>query len=93
MVWTILSYSGFGLLAGLIARFLVPGRDPMGLIGTILLGIAGSFGGGFAWNLLVNQSSDPMAFEPANLVGSIGGAIVLLILIRVLGLRGGGKDD
>jgi len=93
-LWTVLGYAVFGLVAGLIARFLVPGRDPMGLFGTILLGVAGSFGGGFAWNLLVNGSDDPMSFEPANFIGSIGGAIVLLLLIRILGLRGGrDKDD
>lgn len=91
IVWTVVSYSVFGLVAGLIARFLVPGRDPMGLIGTIVLGIAGSFGGGFAWNLFVNGSSDPLAFEPANFIGSIGGAIVLLLLMRIFGLRS--KDD
>ncbi len=87
MVWTIISYSVFGLVAGLIARFLVPGRDPMGLIGTIVLGVAGSFAGGFAWNLLVTGNDDLFAFEPANLGGSILGAIVLLVLMRLFGLR------
>lgn len=87
MFLTILYYAVFGLVAGLIARFLVPGPDPMGLIGTILLGVAGSFGGGFAYNLLVNGNSDPFHFEPANFLGSIGGAIVLLILMRIFGLR------
>ena len=87
IVWMVVSYSVFGLFAGLIARFLVPGPDPMGLIGTILLGIAGSFGGGFAYNLLVNGNSDPLHFDPANFLGSIAGAIVLLILMRIFGLR------
>ena len=91
MLTTIISYSVFGLFAGLIARFLVPGPDPMGLIGTVLLGIAGSFGGGFAYNLLVNGSQDPFNFAPANFIGSIGGAVLLLILMRIFGLRQ--KDD
>ncbi|MEM6925382.1 MAG: GlsB/YeaQ/YmgE family stress response membrane protein [Myxococcota bacterium] len=92
IAWTIISYSVFGLFAGLIARFLVPGRDPMGLFGTILLGIAGSFAGGFAWNLFVTGNDDLLAFEPANFGGSILGAIALLVLIRLFGLRGDGKD-
>ena len=91
MLTTILSYSIFGLFAGLIARFLVPGPDPMGLIGTIVLGVAGSFGGGFAYNLLVNGSEDLWSFDPANFLGSVGGAMVLLILMRIFGLRQ--KDD
>jgi len=41
-----------GLVAGAIARLLVPGRDSIGIFGTILLGIAGSFVGGFLWNLI-----------------------------------------
>lgn len=91
IVYTVVSYSLFGLVAGLIARFLVPGRDPMGFVGTILLGLAGSFGGGFAWNLLVaGNTDDPFAFAPANFIGSIGGAIVLLLVIRLFGLRGDG---
>lgn len=88
VVTTILMYAGFGLVAGLVARFLVPGPDPMGLIGTILLGVTGSFGGGFVYNLYVNGSDDPWAFEPSNFVGSVVGAIVLLILLRLFGLRG-----
>src|SRR5258708_7757244 len=41
-----------GLIAGAVARLLVPGRDPIGLLGTIVLGIVGSFVGGFIWNLI-----------------------------------------
>jgi len=93
LVWTIVGYSVFGLFAGLIARFLVPGRDPMGLIGTILLGVAGSFAGGFAYNLAFNPDADLLEFQPANFIGSVAGAIGLLLLIRIFGLRGGDKDD
>ena len=94
MVWTIVGYSVFGLVAGLLARFLLPGRDPMGLISTILLGVAGSFFGGFAWNLLVNgRTDDLLAFEPANFIGSVGGAMVLLIIWRMLGGRSKKDDD
>lgn len=87
MITTIISYSIFGLFAGLIARFLVPGPDPMGLIGTILLGVAGSFMGGFAYNFIMNPAGDIWAFDPLSFGGSILGAVVLLILMRIFGLR------
>ena len=89
MVWNILTVLLFGLVAGLIARFLVPGRDPMGLLGTIVLGVAGSFLGGFLYNYFLGAGDD--LFGPSGWIGSIGGAIVLLILMRLFGLRGG--DD
>jgi uncharacterized membrane protein YeaQ/YmgE (transglycosylase-associated protein family) len=41
-----------GLIAGAVARLPVPGRDPIGFFGTILLGVVGSFVGGFIWNLI-----------------------------------------
>ena len=52
-----------GLIAGAIARLLMPGRDPIGLLGTILLGVAGSFVGGFLENLLFyhNQFGIPVS--------------------------------
>ncbi len=92
MVFTILGYIIFGLFAGLIARFLVPGPDPMGVIGTTVLGVAGSFTGGFLYNLYVNGSEDLWHFEPSNFIGSIGGAIVLLVLMRLFGLRRQAED-
>lgn len=86
MFMTLASYVFLGLLAGVLARFLVPGRDPMGLLGTVLLGIAGSFVGGFLYNLFITGSRDPLAFEPANLVGSVGGAFLLLLVMRMFGM-------
>ena len=51
--WDLIGALVIGLLVGLLARFLVPGRDPMGCIGTSLLGVAGAFVGGiisrFIW--------------------------------------------
>ena len=46
-----------GLIVGALARFLVPGRDPMGWLGTIVLGIAGSFVGGFIGSLIWKPAS------------------------------------
>ena len=81
-----------GLIAGAIARLLVPGRDSIGLLGTILLGIAGSFVGGFLWNLIEFHKLAPAHFHTVGILGSIIGAIILLIILRVTGLeRGRGR--
>jgi uncharacterized membrane protein YeaQ/YmgE (transglycosylase-associated protein family) len=78
-----------GLIAGMLARLLVPGRDPIGILGTILLGIVGSFVGGFIWNLIQYHRLAPHRFHPAGIIGSVIGAIVVLLLLRVTGLERG----
>jgi uncharacterized membrane protein YeaQ/YmgE (transglycosylase-associated protein family) len=77
-----------GLVVGFIARALVPGPDPMGVGGTILLGIVGSFVGGFLGFLLFGKDIDEGAVQPAGLVGSIIGAIVVLLILRSTSGRG-----
>ena len=69
-----------GLIAGAIAKLIMPGKDPGGIIVTILLGIAGSLLGGFLWNLLVGGDGD----NTAGLIGSIIGALILLALYRMV---------
>lgn len=78
-----------GLIVGAIARLLMPGRDPIGIFGTILLGIAGSFVGGFLWNLFEYHTLSVHRFHPVGLIGSIIGAWVLLLLLRLTGLERG----
>jgi uncharacterized membrane protein YeaQ/YmgE (transglycosylase-associated protein family) len=78
-----------GLLAGAVARLVVPGRDPMGILGTILLGIAGSFVGGFIWNLIQYHRLAPHRFHLAGIIGSILGAIVVLLVLRMTGTEKG----
>jgi uncharacterized membrane protein YeaQ/YmgE (transglycosylase-associated protein family) len=68
-----------GLIAGALARFLVPGRDPMGVLGTIVLGLVGSLVGGFLGNLLFDAELDVTA---AGVVGSVIGAIIALLIYR-----------
>lgn len=80
----IVAFIVIGLIAGAIARFLVPGPDPMGMVGTILLGIVGSFVGGFLANLLFGGQ---VAISPAGIVGSVLGAILVLLLWRQMGGR------
>ena len=82
-----------GLIAGAIARLLVPGRDPIGFFGTIALGVVGSFLGGFILNLIEYHTLAVHALRAAGILGSILGAIILLILLRVTGLeRGRGRS-
>lgn len=69
----------FGLIAGALAKFIMPGRDPGGVIVTILLGIAGSLLGGFIFNSL--GFGDGSRY--AGLIGSVIGALLLLFLYRL----------
>ena len=69
-----------GLVAGAIAKLLMPGRDPGGIIITILLGIAGSIVGGFVGRALGMYRQG----EGAGLIMSVVGAVILLALYRVL---------
>lgn len=76
LVWTLL----IGLLVGIVARFLMPGRDPGGFIVTTLLGIAGAFvayaiGRSMGWYV---------EGEPTGFLASVGGAILLLALYRLV---------
>ena len=77
-----------GLVAGFIARALVPGRDPMSIGGTILLGIVGSFIGGFLGYVLTHHDASDGAFQASGIFGSIVGAIVALLAYRAITRRG-----
>ena len=74
-----------GLIAGALARLIMPGRDPMGIIATIVLGIVGSIVGGLVSMALWRNSGD--AFQPAGLLLSILGAIVVLFIWRMIKSR------
>ena len=78
-----------GLIAGLVARLLLPGRDSLGILGTIVLGIVGSFIGGFLQNLIEYHNVSIHSFHAVGIIGSIIGAFVLLLLLRVTGLEPG----
>jgi uncharacterized membrane protein YeaQ/YmgE (transglycosylase-associated protein family) len=79
VVWLII-----GLLAGWIARAVVPGSDSMSIGGTLVLGLIGSLVGGFLGNLLVEGQLD---LEAAGIVGSIIGAVIALLIYRSMGAR------
>jgi len=76
---TILSWAVFGLVIGLIARFLYPGRQPMGLMATMALGIVGSLVGGFiSWGLGFRPDEGP--WRGGGWIMSIIGALVVVWL-------------
>ena len=78
----VISYIVVGLIVGELSRFFYPGPVPLGMIGTILLGIGGSFVGGFLGRMVGGGSSGPL--QPAGLVGSVIGGIVLIFVTRLL---------
>lgn len=80
-----------GLIAGFIARALVPGRDPMGIVGTIVLGIVGSLIGGFLGYVLFHKDLSSGAFQTSGLIGSIIGAVLALLVYRAVQGRRGGR--
>lgn len=69
-----------GLLVGIVAKFLLPGDDPGGLIVTTLLGIAGSFAAGY----IGRAAGWYEPGEPVSFIASVLGAIVLLLVYRLL---------
>jgi len=69
-----------GLLVGIVAKFLMPGNDPGGIIMTILLGIAGAFVAGY----LGRAAGWYEVGEPASFIAAVIGAIILLLIYRLL---------
>ncbi len=76
LLWTLL----IGLVIGALAKLIMPGKDPGGILITIVIGIAGSFLGGFIGRLLGLYQPD----QPAGFLMSLVGALILLGLYRVI---------
>ena len=91
MLWFIITFIVVGLVAGFIARALVPGEDPMSILATIGLGMVGSLVGGFLGYLIFSTDSDDGAFQVSGLFGSIIGAIIALLVWRYVQSRSGGR--
>jgi len=77
----LLSWLVLGLVVGVIAKFLMPGKDPGGFVITIILGIAGSFVGGFIGSRI--GFGTVSGFDMRSLMIAVGGAIILLAVYRI----------
>lgn len=83
-IWNLIAFLVVGLVVGLLARFLLPGRDPMGLLGTLVLGVVGSYVGGTLTSVL---SGSELALRPSSFFWSLVGAIIALLLLRLVRRR------
>ncbi len=81
----IIAFLAIGLVAGAIARLIVPGDDPMGVLGTILLGVIGSFVGGSLAALVFEGN---LELSASGVIGSIVGSVVALLVYRAARSRG-----
>ena len=80
---SLLAWIVLGLIAGLVAKALVPGRDPGGCIITILLGVAGAFVAGYIGRVVGWYQPG----QPAGFIASVIGAMILLLLYRMIAGR------
>ncbi len=76
MLWAIITWVIVGLIAGALARLALPGRDPMSIPMTILLGMGGALIGGFIGRLLFDEE------YTAGIIMSVIGAIIILLIVR-----------
>ena len=81
MIGFIISLIIIGAIAGFIARALVPGKDSMSIPATILLGIVGSFVGGFLARLIGRGDG---GFSTAGIIGSVIGAVIALLVYNAV---------
>lgn len=85
IIWAVI----VGLIAGALARAVVPGNDSMGLGGTLALGLVGSLVGGFLGWLIFHKDGDSGAFQLSGLIGSFIGAVIVLLVWRAYQKRSG----
>ena len=85
MLGLIVSLIVIGLIAGAIARLVVPGKQDLSILMTIVLGIVGSFVGGFLGYLIFHKDGQDGFFQPSGIIGSVIGAIIVLLLWQRFG--------
>jgi len=87
-IMEIISWIIFGLAAGAVAKFLMPGRDPGGFVSTIAIGIVGAFVGGLISKILSMGHEVKPGFDLTSFVYAVVGSIVLLIVYRFVKGKG-----
>jgi uncharacterized membrane protein YeaQ/YmgE (transglycosylase-associated protein family) len=85
MIGTIVGLLVIGLVAGFLARAVVPGRQSMSVLQTILLGVAGSFVGGFLGWILLGRGDG--FIQPSSWIGSVIGAVIVLVVFLLIKRR------
>lgn len=80
----VLSWIVFGLIAGIIAKLLMPGRDPGGCVITMLLGVAGAFVGGFLYRFVTGTEVLFFGFDFRSFAIAVLGAVVVLAVYRLV---------
>lgn len=80
MIGLIISLIIIGLIAGALARLIVPGKQDISIPMTILIGIIGSFVGGFLGYLIFHKDGQDGFFQPSGIIGSVIGAIIVLLV-------------
>jgi uncharacterized membrane protein YeaQ/YmgE (transglycosylase-associated protein family) len=80
MLGLIISLIVIGLIAGAVARLLVPGKQDLSITATIVIGIIGSFVGGFIGYLIFHKDGQDGFFQASGIVGSIIGAVIVLLV-------------
>lgn len=82
---SLLLFLVFGFVVGLVARALMPGKQSLSLVWTTLLGVAGSFVGGFLWSLLFGYRV--LDLHPSGFIGSVLGAMIVLGVAGLINKR------
>ncbi|WP_237319909.1 GlsB/YeaQ/YmgE family stress response membrane protein [Streptomyces sp. JJ36] len=79
----VVSWLILGLIAGTVAKVLLPGRDPGGILGTALIGVAGAFLGGWLSATFLDRPVSDNVVDPALWVAAVAGSLVLLVAYRI----------
>ena len=87
MIGLIVTILVVGLIAGALARLLVPGKQNLSIPMTIVLGVIGSFVGGFLGFLIFGKDSAQGFLQPAGIIGSVIGAVIVLVIWLKVGGR------
>jgi len=89
MLGNIIAAIVIGIIAGYLGRLLLPGRDPMGFVGTVVAGIVGALVGYFLFTSLLGIGDDDK-FDLGGIIGSVIGTMIVLLIWRQIAARGGG---
>lgn len=84
MIGFIIGMLVVGLIAGFLARAIVPGRDAMWVVATIVLGVIGSVIGGFLADVLFHNDAEDKGIHTVGLIGSVIGAVIALLVYRAM---------